>query len=360
MASDLQLQRPGFGEAFRKALMEPVNSVGFAGFGEVLPRFENMVEIDKGKADVYGIPTLKITMSWRRQREGDDPDMAESASEMLEAAGARTSSPGRCTTAFRVYGIHEMGVARMGKDKRTSVLNQFQQTHDVDNLYVIDAAGFTSGGCQNPTLTIMALTVRSCDYLMDEMKKGALCEAEAAVAGLLFLTVPFAREAAAQAAPRSYKSDPVGHRPGRPGVPAALAEGRSGRGRRRARRSPQAHALLSCPRQGQRRRSGRVPRRRLSNPGLRPRRQQIALMLNEAGISAFVVQYRVGPRYRHPVPLEDAQRAIRLVRSPGRRVPDRPGSRWGSSASPRAGTCARPRARLRRGEERRRRSGRAL
>jgi choline dehydrogenase-like flavoprotein len=62
----------------------------------------------------------------------------------------------------------------MGKDPKTSVLNQFQQTHDVRNLYVMDGAGFTSGACQNPTLTIMALAVRSCDHLMEEMKRGNL------------------------------------------------------------------------------------------------------------------------------------------------------------------------------------------
>jgi glucoside 3-dehydrogenase (cytochrome c) catalytic subunit len=65
-----------------------------------------------------------------------------------------------------------MGVARMGKDKKTSVLDQFQQTWDVPNLFVMDGAGFTSGGCQNPTLTIMALTVRSTDHLLERMKKG--------------------------------------------------------------------------------------------------------------------------------------------------------------------------------------------
>ena len=72
------------------------------------------------------------------------------------------------------YGIHEMGVARMGADRKTSVLNQFQQAHDVSNLFVMDAAGFTSGACQNPTLTIMALTVRSTDYLLEQMRKGDL------------------------------------------------------------------------------------------------------------------------------------------------------------------------------------------
>ena len=67
-----------------------------------------------------------------------------------------------------------MGVARMGKDKKTSVLNQFQQSHDVANLFVMDAASFTSGACQNPTLTIMALAVRSTDYLLGEMKAGKI------------------------------------------------------------------------------------------------------------------------------------------------------------------------------------------
>jgi choline dehydrogenase-like flavoprotein len=62
----------------------------------------------------------------------------------------------------------------MGHDKKKSVLNQFQQTHDIQNLFVMDGAGFPSIGCQNPTLTIMALTVRSTDYLLGEMKKGTL------------------------------------------------------------------------------------------------------------------------------------------------------------------------------------------
>jgi choline dehydrogenase-like flavoprotein len=101
-------------------------------------------------------------------------DMAESASQMLEASGAKNIRPYSIPDRVPGYGIHEMGVARMGTDKRKSVLNQFQQAHDVDNLFVIDAAGFPSGGCQNPTLTIMALAVRSCDYLMGEMKKGSL------------------------------------------------------------------------------------------------------------------------------------------------------------------------------------------
>ena len=72
------------------------------------------------------------------------------------------------------YGIHEMGVARMGTDPKTSVLSQYQQAWDVDNLFVMDAAGFTSGACQNRTATIMAFTVRSTDDFMEEMRRGEL------------------------------------------------------------------------------------------------------------------------------------------------------------------------------------------
>ena len=70
------------------------------------------------------------------------------------------------------FAIHEVGIARMGSDPKKSVLNQFQQTHDVKNVFVCDGAGFASTACQNPTLTIMTLCVRSMDHLMGEMKRG--------------------------------------------------------------------------------------------------------------------------------------------------------------------------------------------
>ena len=100
--------------------------------------------------------------------------MAQSAAEMLAAAGARNIRAYVAGDEIPGYKIHELGIARMGKDPKTSVLTQFQQAWDVDNLFVMDAAGFTSGGCQNPTLTIMALAVRSTDFLLEEMKRGVL------------------------------------------------------------------------------------------------------------------------------------------------------------------------------------------
>ena len=72
------------------------------------------------------------------------------------------------------WSIHELGTARMGTDKKTSVLNQFQQSHDVKNLFVVDGSSHVSASCQNPTWTIMALAWRSCDYLVSEFQKGNL------------------------------------------------------------------------------------------------------------------------------------------------------------------------------------------
>jgi choline dehydrogenase-like flavoprotein len=166
---------PGFGEQLKKGLLDPVTTVRLVGFGECLPRFDNYVELDPtGRVDVYGIPIIKIHMSWGENERAMIPDMAESAVEMMEAAGAKNIRPFQVGDRIPGYGIHEVGVARMGKDPKTSVLNQFQQVHDVPNLFVMDGAGFTSGACQNPTLTIMALTVRSTDYVLQEMKKGSL------------------------------------------------------------------------------------------------------------------------------------------------------------------------------------------
>ena len=165
---------PGYGAELKKRVAEPVTSVGLSGFGECLPYFENRVEIDEDVVDTFGIPVLRIHMQWGENERKMIPDMAESAAEMMAAAGARDIRPWTVPDRVPGYGIHEMGVARMGADPKTSVLSQYQQAWDVDNLFVMDAAGFTSGACQNPTLTIMALTVRSTDYLMEEMKTGEL------------------------------------------------------------------------------------------------------------------------------------------------------------------------------------------
>lgn len=171
-ATNFNFNAPGFGDAYKQGVKEQSTNVRLVGFGECLPYFENFIEIDKNVKDVFGIPVLRIQMTWGENEKKMIPDMAVSATEMMEASGAKNIQPFAVLDRVPGYGIHEVGVARMGSDMKTSVLNQFQQTHDVKNLYVMDGSGFVSSGCQNPTLTIMALTVRSCDRLMDEMKKG--------------------------------------------------------------------------------------------------------------------------------------------------------------------------------------------
>ena len=173
--STFNWRAPGFGEMFKKGLGDPIAAVHLAGFGECLPRWDNFVEPDPtGQVDIFGIPTLRVQMTWSENENAMIPDMAESAAEMMEAAGARSIQPYMVPNRIPGYGIHEVGVARMGKDPKTSVLNQFQQSHDVKNLFVMDGSCFTSSACQNPTLTIMALAVRSSEYAMAEMKKGNL------------------------------------------------------------------------------------------------------------------------------------------------------------------------------------------
>ena len=172
-STDFNWQAPGFGEAYKKALLEPRTRMEITGFGEVLPRWENFVELDPSMKDVYGIPVLRIHMSDGENERAMIQDMGDSAGEMLEAAGATNIHSYAHPSAPR-WALHEAGIARMGSDPKKSVLNQFQQTHDVKNLFVMDASGFTSNPCQNPTLTIMALCVRSCDYLLGELKSSRL------------------------------------------------------------------------------------------------------------------------------------------------------------------------------------------
>jgi choline dehydrogenase-like flavoprotein len=168
---DFNWSAPGFGNTFKERLRQPVNSVSIGATAEVLPRFENYVEIDPNLKDTYGIPVLHIHMTHGDNEMALMRDAQDSAAEMLSAAGAKNIK-----TVFHPTGPggirHEVGVARMGTDPKKSVLNQFQQSHDIKNLFVMDAAGYSSNPCENPTLTLMALCVRSSDYLMAEMKRG--------------------------------------------------------------------------------------------------------------------------------------------------------------------------------------------
>jgi choline dehydrogenase-like flavoprotein len=164
----------GFGAGFKKSLSKPGPwRFTLYGFGECLPNHDNFVELDKGTVDAWGIPSLKIHSSWGENEVALRKDMAIAAAEMLAAAGARNI---QTFTANEAPGlaIHEMGTARMGRDPKTSVLNSFNQAHDVRNLFVTDGGAMVSTSCVNPSLTYMALTARACDYAVQKLKKGEL------------------------------------------------------------------------------------------------------------------------------------------------------------------------------------------
>jgi glucoside 3-dehydrogenase (cytochrome c) catalytic subunit len=163
---------PGFGAELKSRILDPVTTVSLGSFGECLARHENFVEIDEHSVDTFGIPVLKIHMTYGDNERQMLPDMAATAAEMLAAAGAKNIRPFVPKDPVPGWCIHEVGIARMGVDPRTSVLSQYQQAWDVENLLVMDGAGFVSSACQNPTLTIMALAVRSTDHLLDEMRRG--------------------------------------------------------------------------------------------------------------------------------------------------------------------------------------------
>jgi choline dehydrogenase-like flavoprotein len=161
---------PGFGKSYKEAVRNGRTSIGISLWAECLPRKENYVEIDKYRVDAWGVPVLKTHMEWGDNEKKLWEDGRVQGAEMLEAAGARNV---RLTGQMSVPGfcIHEVGTARMGSDPRTSVVNQYCQAHDVENVFVTDGACWVTIGCQNPTLTMMALTVRACDYITREYAK---------------------------------------------------------------------------------------------------------------------------------------------------------------------------------------------
>ncbi len=161
----------GFGKGFKEELSRPgVWTMGLGGFGETLPYYENQVTIDKTKTDKWGQPVLAIDCEFKENEHNMRKDMINDAAEMLDVAGAKnvkTYDGG----SFPGMAIHEMGTARMGRDPKTSVLNAFNQMHDVPNVFVTDGSCMTSAACQNPSLTYMALTARACDYAVKELKR---------------------------------------------------------------------------------------------------------------------------------------------------------------------------------------------
>ena len=166
---------PGFGSEYKKRVRHYYSTaVSMTVRAEMLPRFENYAEIDPdGVVDAWGIPVLKIRCQYSDNEREMARDSIETMQEIMKAAGAEVASMGtRMSAPGRI--IHELGTARMGTDRKTSVLNKFNQSWDVKNLFVIDGASFVTSANQNPTLTILALTMRACDYIADRHKAGEI------------------------------------------------------------------------------------------------------------------------------------------------------------------------------------------
>lgn len=147
--------------------------VGMTGMGEVLPRFENQVSLSKTETDDWGIPLIEIDVSYTQNDENMCEDIKVTGAEMLEAAGAKNI---RWSDSNQAPGldIHEMGGCRMGTDPKNSMLNGWNQMHEVKNVFVADGSAMASSACQNPSITFMALTARASNYAVEQLKKGTI------------------------------------------------------------------------------------------------------------------------------------------------------------------------------------------
>ena len=159
------------GVALKEALTEPGGwQMSLYAFGECLPYSENRVTLDKDKKDQWGRPLTVVDCEFKENELAMNKEMGAVAGEMLEAAGYSDINV-RNQISFPGNANHEMGTARMGRDPKTSVLNGFNQMHEVPNVFITDGSCMTSGSCVNPSLTYMALTARACDHAVKELKR---------------------------------------------------------------------------------------------------------------------------------------------------------------------------------------------
>lgn len=167
-------QQPGLGAAHKHALRKPGPwRVWLGGFGEMLPRWHNRITLHPTKTNQWGLAQLHIDVSPSENEINMSRQAGDDAAEMLEAAGC-TDIETWHTVATPGSRIHEMGGAVMGDDPRRSVTNKFNQLHEAPNVLVTDGACFPSGGCQNPSISYMAMTARAAHNAVSMLQEGAL------------------------------------------------------------------------------------------------------------------------------------------------------------------------------------------
>ena len=165
---------PGLGADFKHAISEPGGwFVSMMIQGETIPKITNEVRLSPDQKDAWGIPLLITNVDYDDNDRKMTADFMTTASEMLDAGGCKDITPWDSKQAPGLD-IHEMGGVRMGKDPKTSLLNKWNQFHHCLNVFVTDGACMGTPGCQNPSLTFMALTARAANYAVEELKKGNL------------------------------------------------------------------------------------------------------------------------------------------------------------------------------------------
>jgi choline dehydrogenase-like flavoprotein len=167
----------GYGHKIREEVKDFYGSlVGLSGRGESIARKENYCEIDPTTVDEFGIPVLRFNYQWSDNEHKQARHMHETFEEVLGNMGGKLlgDKPG----PEKKYGlhnpgriIHEVGTTRMGSDPKTSVVNEFERLHDVENVFIVDAGPFVSQADKNPTWTIMALSWRTSEFIIEELKK---------------------------------------------------------------------------------------------------------------------------------------------------------------------------------------------
>ena len=161
----------GFGADFKAAASEPGGwRIYMQHMGETIPKEQSRISLDPSLKDAWGMPTIRISVDHDDNDEKMLKDFFVQVPEMLEKAGFKNIRT-RDSKQAPGLDIHEMGGCRMGKDPKTSMLNEWNQLHSCKNVFVTDGAAMTSVSTQNPSLTFMALTARAADFAVSELKK---------------------------------------------------------------------------------------------------------------------------------------------------------------------------------------------
>ncbi|WP_339660572.1 GMC family oxidoreductase [uncultured Polaribacter sp.] len=167
-------QTKGFGAVLKAQLETPGKwKISLGGRGEVLPNYENKISLDPKKKDQWGLPLVKVHFEYGDNDFAMMEHMTQTSEDILVKAGFKNVGSYR-NSPPPGSAVHEMGTVRMGNDPNTSVLNKYNQMHDVKNVFITDGSCMTSSGCQNPSLTYMALTARACQFAIKQFKTNQL------------------------------------------------------------------------------------------------------------------------------------------------------------------------------------------